>query len=139
METTETGTAEVLRQKRGLRALEAEEEGMRAADLPDGIYGFTWSPSFESTPLFARRSFRTFEFHKLANGTIEVIGYLTEPDASRAGGLESGSVDIYPDPWQEAQRLVAMPLSRIVPSKRVPARENGCPWTIELRSGEELS
>ena len=124
---------EALRAERRLRALETDEEGTRAGNLPASIYGFTWSPSFESTPLFAAKSYRTFEFHKLADGVIELLGYVTASDSAQLHADGAGHIDVYPDPWQEAQQLVSIPLSRIVPSKRVPGRENGCPWTIDLQ------
>jgi len=132
METIEAGSAEALRAGRGLRQLNKDEEGSRVADLAAGVYGFTWSPAFESTPLFAKKSFRNFEFHKLSGGGIELVGYVTADDATR---LKSGAgqIEVYPDPWEQAKQLVSVPLDRIVPSKRVPARENGCPWLVELR------
>ena len=124
-------SADALRSERGLRQLSTDEEGSRVADLAHGVYGFTWSPAFESTPLFAKKSFRNFEFHKLADGGIELVGYVTAADEERLK-TGAGQIEVYPDPWEEATHLVSIQLDRVVPSKRVPARENGCPWLVEL-------
>src|SRR5581483_4515408 len=61
---TAVAAAEKLRAKRSLRPLQKSEAGTPVRDLPDGVYGFTYSPTFESTPLFAHKSWRSFEFHK---------------------------------------------------------------------------
>ena len=86
-----------LRSERNLRALTPEEEGNPVSVLPAGIYGFTYSPSFELTPLFASKRFRNFEYHKLADGSVELVGYVTAVEAehvrSGVGGFE---VQLYP-------------------------------------------
>ncbi|MGA2182064.1 MAG: hypothetical protein ABSH47_03480 [Bryobacteraceae bacterium] len=125
--------AALLRSKRNLRALETGEEGFALPALPAGIYGFTYSPNFEETPLFARKSFQAFEFHKMADGAVELIGYVTAAEADRVNAGEAGiEVKLYPDAWKDAQQLVSVPMTRIVRSKQRPARDNGCPYTLRL-------
>ena len=123
--------AALLRSKRNLRALETAEEGFAIPALPAGIYGFTYSPNFEATPLFTQKRYQAFEFHKLADGAVELIGYVTAAEAERvnAGHCE---VQLYPDAWKDADHLVSLPLARVVRTKVRPLRENGCPYTLRL-------
>jgi hypothetical protein len=125
--------AALLRAKRSLRSLETDEEGFALPDLPAGIYGFTYSPNFEATPLFGNKRFQTFEFHKLAGGAVELIGYVTPGEAERLNtGQSDFEVHLYPDAWKEADQLVSLPLARLVRTKQRPARENGCPYALRL-------
>jgi hypothetical protein len=130
---TVADTAALLRSQRNLRALQTEEEGFAIPALPVGIYGFTYSPNFEETPLFANKRFQTFEFHKLAGGAVELIGYVTAAEAERVNAGESGTeVHLYPDPWKDADRVVSLPLGRLARTKQRPARDNGCAYTLRL-------
>jgi len=122
-----------LRTSRNLRALTSDEAGSALPALPAGIYGFTYSPNFEQTPLFQGKSFQSFEFHKLADGSVELVGFMMSSDAQRLrAGDPSVEVKLYPDPWQDAQELVSVPMDRIARSTRRPARDNGCPYTLKL-------
>ncbi|MGA3025138.1 MAG: hypothetical protein ABSF98_10230 [Bryobacteraceae bacterium] len=130
--TLDDATA-LLRFSRNLRALETEEEGFALPALPAGIYGFTYSPNFEETPLFGTKTFQAFEFHKLTDGAVELVGYMTAADADRFGSGEAGvEVHLYPDAWKDAQQLVSVPMARIVRSKQRPARDSGCPYKLRL-------
>jgi len=122
-----------LRTSRNLRALENDEAGSAIPALPAGIYGFTYSPNFEQTPLFQNKSFQAFEFHKLADCSVELVGFMTASDAQRLRSGEGNvEVKLYPDPWQDAQELVTVPMDRLARSARRPARENGCPYTLRI-------
>lgn len=130
---TVTDTAALLRSQRNLRTLETAEEGFAIPALPAGIYGFTYSPNFEETPLFANKRFQTFEFHKLADSSAELVGYVTAAEAAQLSAGQSGiEVNLYPDPWKDADQLVSLPLARIARTKQRPARENGCAYTLRL-------
>jgi len=125
--------AALLRSQRNLRALENIEEGFALPALPAGVYGFTYSPNFEATPLFSNKRYQSFEFHKLTDGAAELIGYLTPAEAEQVKGSQAEiEVHLYPDPWKDADKLVSLPLARLVRSKQRPARENGCPYTLRL-------
>ena len=121
-----------LRAERRLRPLRTPELGCSVRDLPAGVYGFTYSPAFEASPLFAQQSWRSFEFHKLADGSIAMVGYVSAEDARLLRESVAGRVTLYPDPWQDANELVSIPLERMAHSTRPPARDQGCPYTIEL-------
>jgi hypothetical protein len=69
----------------------------------------------------------------MADGDVELIGYLTAAEAEQVNGGQSEiEVHLYPDAWKDADQLVSLPLSRLVRSKQRPARENGCPYTLRL-------
>ena len=126
-------TAALLRSQRNLRALETAEEGFAIPALPAGVYGFTYSPNFEETPLFGNKRFQTFEFHKMADGAVEMVGYVTAGEAERLRAGETGiEVHLYPDAWKDADQLVSLPMARLVRTKQRLARENGCPYTLRL-------
>jgi hypothetical protein len=125
--------AALLRSNRNLRAVASEEEGFAIPALPAGIYGFTYSPNFDETPLFANKRYQSFEFHKMADGAVELVGYLTAAEAERVNsGQANVEVHLYPGAWKDADRLVSLPLARLVRTKQRPARENGCPYTLRL-------
>jgi len=124
--------AEKLRAERHLRPLESAEQGTPVRDLPPGVYGFTWSPSFESSPLFAKHSWRSFEFHKLADGSAAIVGCVSAADAAHVREESAAKIMLYPEPWQDAQELVSIPLERMGRSARTPLREQGCPYPIDL-------
>ena len=128
-------SAALLRSQRNLRELESAEEGFAIPALPAGIYGFTYSPNFEATPLFSNKRYQSFEFHKLADGAVELIGYLTPAEAGQVNGSQAElEVHLYPDAWKDADQLVSLPLGRLFRSKQRPDRENGCPYTLRLES-----
>jgi hypothetical protein len=107
-----------LRERKGLKLIASEKEGAPLATLPDNIYGFTFSPVNESTPMFGQRPFQSFELHKLAGGVVHLLGFLTEKEAAAFfAGTESMECNLFPEPHGEATRLVEVPLERIVKAK----------------------
>ena len=119
-----TTEPEQLRARDGLRPLETAEEGLAVERLPNGIFGFTYSPS-EAVPLFAMKSWHSFEVHKRADGSQHLVGYVThvEADSVRAG--RKAEITLFPDRWEDATELVTVPLARAIPSKKGPSREGG--------------
>jgi hypothetical protein len=124
MPETTSNEVEQLRARHGLRQLEEAEEGFAADHLPNGIYGFTHSPS-EAVPLFAKKNWHSFEVHKLQDGGRFLVGFVTpkEADVMRSG-LQA-EITLFPDPWQDATELVSVPYARAMPSKKGPSREGG--------------
>jgi hypothetical protein len=103
-----------LRESHRVRLVEPREEGTAAEQLPRGTFGFTGSPALAS-PLFRERRYRNFEVHHLADGSVALIGFVTE-DEARCLGSSHDVVDVtmYPDAAGESQTVVAVPYSRIV-------------------------
>jgi hypothetical protein len=82
--------------------------------LPDGVYGFTYSPGLPNAPLFAERRFRSYETHKLASGEVYIIGFADiETAAVLASSSTERTIQVQPDPDEKANVLVKIPYRRI--------------------------
>jgi|ERR1051325_9384311 hypothetical protein len=112
--TPSTLDQQSLRETHGVRLVAPGEEGTGVNALPDGVYGFTYSPALPNAPLFAERRFRSYETHKLAGGEIYVIGFA---DVETAAAVESAdserTIQIQPEPDGNSSVLVKVPYSRI--------------------------
>ena len=116
---------ERLRSEHKLRALENHEEGTGITKLPAGVYGFTYAPATE-TPLFARKSYHSFEVHKIANGEAHIIAFVIATDAERISAHgDDIDVTVYPDPYEEATTMVTIPFERVLSSLYKPIRYDG--------------
>jgi hypothetical protein len=124
MPETATTDNEQLRATRGLRALDGAEEGFAAERQPNGVYGFTYSPA-EAVPLFTKKTWHSFEVHKLADGTLHLVGFVTAKEAEIVRRAAPAEITLFPDPWEDAKELVSVPLTRALPSKKGPSREGG--------------
>ena len=112
--TPATAAQETLRHTDQVRIVTADEEGMGVNALPNGVYGFTYSPALPNAPLFAQRRYRSYETHKLANGETFIIGFAPADVAQQlASSPVEITVVIQPDPDDQAQALVKIPYSRI--------------------------
>jgi hypothetical protein len=122
-----------LRERKGLALIAAEREGAPLATLPDNIYGFTFSPVNESTPLFAKRQFQSFEVHKLTSGIVHLLGFLTEKEAATFfDGKDALECNLFPEPFGDSTRLVEVPLERIAKAKPLSrASGNYMPVTLD--------
>jgi hypothetical protein len=113
-EFTVTPEQEALRQRHQVRIVEAAEEGSGVNALPNGVFGFTYSPALPNAPLFAARRYRSYETHKTSTGDVFVIGFATAEDATRLqSSLEDLTMLIQPQPEDERSILVEIPYSRI--------------------------
>lgn len=116
---------EKLRSERKLRMVTRAEDGVSIEFAPAGVYGFTYSPATEGTPLFSLSSFQIFEVHKLSGEDVHLIGYLSEADAkSFATAKDSAELKLYPEPYGEAKTMVSVPQKRILRAKPA-SRDNG--------------
>ncbi len=114
-----------LRQLHKVRLAEGMEEGMPIRNLPAGVYGFTFAPSAEGFGLFAKDNSFAFEVHK--PGEVQLLAYTTKQDAIRlASAGEFVLCELYPVPYGEATRLVAVPLSRIAKRRPPDRRRANC-------------
>lgn len=112
--TPATPDQEALRSTHQVRIVSAAEEGIGVNVLPEGVYGFTYSPALPNAPLFAERRYRSYETHKVAGGEIFVIGFT---DIETAAQIETAAgeqtIQIRPEPEGAASVLVKIPYSRI--------------------------
>ena len=127
-----TPEQEALRNAHQVRLVNDAEEGTGVNALPNGTYGFTYSPGLPNAPLFAVRRFRSFETHRLASGDILVIGFVTRESAGALSStLTDVTVQLQPEPEGNAGVLVAIPYSRIRQHRQYAApNQHGFPVTV---------
>jgi hypothetical protein len=123
---------EQLRGEHNLRPLENSEEGTGISKLPAGVYGFTYAPATE-TPLFARKSYHSFEVHKMKDGKAHIVAFVSPEDAERIKSHEEDvDVTVYPDPYEKATAMVIIPFDRVLSSLYKPIRYDGNAVPLKL-------
>jgi hypothetical protein len=106
---------EELRSKNKVRLVNDEENGTGVDRLPGGVYGFTYSPAETNFPLFKDHALRSFEAHKLKDGSAILIGFLTEGESLQmTAGRDKVKVHLFPEPQEEAKVMVTVPMTRVV-------------------------
>ena len=131
-DTKATADQEALRVAHQVRVVSAGEEGTGVNILPNGTYGFTYSPGLPNAPLFAVRRYRSFETHKLPSGDIFVIGFVTrEASAALSSTLTDVTVQLQAEPEGTADVLVTIPYSRIRQHRQYATpNQHGFPVTV---------
>ena len=123
---TREADREQLRAARGLSLVQEDHEGRDVDTLPNGVYGFTYSPGRDSVPLFRKSTYQAFEIHKLHDGSVHYLGYLTAEDARRLRASEQGAaLRVYPEPYGEATEFASLSLGEVVVSGKGPSRADG--------------
>lgn len=123
METTVEKELEALRLRHHLRLVTDEEEGTGIDRLPNGVYGYTYSPAEENFPLFKTQDLRSYEAYRLSDGSAVLVGFLTRDDADKmAAAGETVTVHLFPAPKGDANKLVTVPMARVVGRKEYSQR-----------------
>jgi hypothetical protein len=106
---------EEIRAAHQLRPLTEDESGSGIDRLPRGVYGFTYSPALENFPLFKDRDLRCYEGHKLSDGSVVLLGFLTADDKQLLeGNAEISAIHLFAEPKGDAEELVSVPMSRVL-------------------------
>ena len=115
-----------LRSDHGVRLVDGAEEGTGANKLPGGVYGFTNAPLTES-PMFATRNYRSFEVHKTVDAECRLRAFATPDEAAVIGSMGDKNLEVrlYPEPYETATEILALPFSRLSMKKLVTSREPG--------------
>jgi hypothetical protein len=109
----------------------ADLEGNSIDQLLPGSYGFTCAPT-QASPVYQTRISHSFEVHKLPDGNVHIVGFVTEDQAVQLySGQAILDLNLYPEPWELSYRCVSLSRSRITGSKG-PSRSNGNALTIDL-------
>jgi hypothetical protein len=125
-----------LREQHAVALVSETEEGTAVAKLAGGVFGFTYTPHQES-PLFHKRSYRSFEVHKLADGSRHILGFVSDHDASELSDPNRHvAIKLYPDSTDVAKTPVAIPASRLSHA-RGPARDDHNALALELAPHNE--
>ncbi|MGE0039574.1 MAG: hypothetical protein AB7H88_14400 [Vicinamibacterales bacterium] len=113
---------ETIRQANGVRLVSAEEEGTGINALPDGVYGFTYSPAL-AAPLFRAFRYRTFEMHRLAGAEAIILGCVTRAEADAlATATGPVKVNLFHDRDGDSDVMVMIPYSRIAKHRQYSIR-----------------
>ncbi len=113
--TTETKEIEQLRTKHQVRTIEQDDEGLGVDRQPNGVYGFTYSPAEENFPLFSERDLNSYEAHKLPDGSVLLVGYVTGEAANEIeAGRKTITAYLFPAPKEDTPVMVSIPMARVV-------------------------
>jgi len=89
---------DAVRDRHQVRTLKPEGEGFSISQLLNGVRGFTYAPGQPEVPLFAYKTYNSFEFHKTADGTEYVIGFVTPSEAKEfEAGTDGASIKLFLD------------------------------------------
>ena len=106
---------EEIRSAHQLRPLTEDESGDGVDNLPKGVYGFTYSPALENFPLFKVRDLRCYEGHKLADGSVVLLGFVTADEKQKLENTaEKATIHLFAEPTGDVDELVTLPMSRIL-------------------------
>ena len=121
-------SAETLRTQRGLRVVTADENGSDVFHMPNGVFGFTYSPAQREMPIYDRKPMHSFEVQRLNDGSVHMVGFVT-PETRDKIQAKAGMVQavLYPDPYQAATALVSLDVEDMQPAKKAITREDGNP------------
>ena len=121
---------EKLRAEHGVRPLSEKEEGTGLKHLPGGVFGFTYAPTSEA-PLFAKHNPRSFEVHKMADGTARLLCFV-EPQEKARVYENRGDVKLYPDEWGPSTELVVVRYDDVAHPENKLTRDAGNPIRTHL-------
>ncbi len=114
---------ERLRAEYQLRPVSEAEEGLGVNAVPDGVYGFTYSPAFENSPLYATRRFRCYETHRRHDGTVYLLGFVSDADAAKlTSQTDVVEICLQPEPEEGHERFVILSHDRIRQHRLVSVR-----------------
>lgn len=126
-------TVEALRLQHQVRPLTRQEEGSAIEGLSAGVYGYTCAPGFDEVPVFSKRTYHSFEVHKASDGAEYLIGFVTSQEAKDLELRKQGAgIRLFPEPWENSQYLVSVPVLQILAPKRLPPREDGNPFLFTI-------
>lgn len=94
-----------------------EDEGRSWSKISNGVYGFTYTPANENGGIFIQEPKQSFEMHKLADGTLQIVAYATAEISEKLKGRGAQDVEVYPIPRGDATLLVVVPHARIATFK----------------------
>lgn len=114
------------RAEHNVRAIDEEESGKPVESVSNGVYGFTYSAGFGTpSPLFSKPSFQAFEYHRLPDGEIAVLGCVRQQDADKLQAGEFVSLRLYPEPYDDAIVPTVIYFRHILRSNNRMSRANG--------------
>ncbi|MCW5965074.1 MAG: hypothetical protein KIT83_13625 [Bryobacterales bacterium] len=114
------------RAEHNVRVVTDEEAGVPVDRTTPGVYGYTFAASFDNpVPIFVKPAFQAFEFHRLPDGEVVVLGCVRAKDAELLEKGEFVSLRLVPEPSDEAVVPVTVHYKHIVRSNNKVSRANG--------------
>ncbi|MGE3276493.1 MAG: hypothetical protein AB7O67_15375 [Vicinamibacterales bacterium] len=128
---------EALRKAHQVRLIEPAEEGCGIKDLPNGVYGYSYSPVL-AAPLFRTFRYRTYEMHRLADGRAVILGCVSSAEAQALANATGPVVlHIFYDRDADADTMVVIPYDRIRHHRQYSVRNTaGIELTVEPEQGK---
>ena len=116
---------EDLRLHHQVRPLRVVEETCGLKKLPTGLYGFTLLPARMDAPVLKTNSHDLFEVHKMADGSILMVGFASPETAIAMETVgEKVEVKLFASPTPEASVLVCIPLSHVMRGMQRRSRQD---------------
>ncbi len=110
-------SVEQLRATNRVVPVSREDEGRGWAKISNGVYGFSYTPASSDGGLFLKQPRQSYEMHKLADGSLQILGYTTAEYAQKLDLKGAQDIELYPESRAEYTHLVVVPHARIVSSK----------------------
>jgi len=81
--------------------------------------------------------FRNFEVHKLADGAIHIVGFVTEKEYTQLS-LSNDHIEmkLYPDPYEDSVNAVSVSIDRVTKFTG-PSRDDGNFLKLEISAASE--
>jgi hypothetical protein len=124
---------EHIRTQHRLVPVSKDDEGLSWSKISNGVYGFTYTPADTDGGIFAKESLLSFELHKLADGSLQFLGYTTPEFAEKVNTGNIPEIEVFPVPKNDYNVLVAIPKSRVASHKPLD-RENSNKLKLVLRN-----
>lgn len=116
---------DALRRKNSVTLVTGEAEGDILKYAKGGVYGFTYAPQTLDCGLFGKNSYLSFEMHKLAGNSIQLIAVVTpEMKQKIESAKELVEIEIYPEAYRTASEVVALDYANLRHLKP-PNRDEG--------------
>jgi hypothetical protein len=94
-----------------------EDEGISWSKISNSVYGFTYTPGSSDGGFFMKPSRSSFEMHKLADGTLHIVGYTTTEFAEKLKSKGAQDIEVFPEVRDQYNVLVTIPHARLASSK----------------------
>jgi hypothetical protein len=112
-----TADREAIRSQHKVTSVRKEEEGIPWGRVTSSSWGWTVTPAGDNGGVFQKPIFRAWELHKLADGSLHIIGFADSANALKISSQGAEDVILFPDPEGDATQLVVLPHSRIASFK----------------------
>lgn len=123
---------EQLRSSNRVVPVSTEDEGRSWSKISNSVYGFSYTPGSSDGGLFQKQPRQSFEMHKLADGSLLIVGYTTADFAAKLKLSGAQEVHLFPELRDDFTVLVTVPHARVATAKALD-RDNYNQLQLSLR------